>query len=320
VFVLGDIRQAGADYADRFLEAITGFSGPVIVEIFAPASRRFLRRLAQALPNFTLEVSLESHDEAVRRAFGKPYGNEPMERTIADALDVGARRLDVFFMVGLPFQTTASVLETVEYCGSLLRRFDGDGRLVPFISPLAPFLDPGSRAFEEPFRHGYHLFARTLSQHRERLTAPSWKYVLNYETRWLSRDDLVSVTYAAGRRMNQLKAEHGLVPAELAAATDRRIERAVELMAEIDRIVAGADSPDRHRELTRLKPHVDQVNMSTVCDKRELTLRVDGPKLRYASLAHMLAADVTRAVGRRLRAGPRRTGAACPPGEPAAPG
>ena len=29
--------------------------------------------------------------------------------------------------------------------------------MIPFISPLAPFLDPGSRAFEEPERYGYRL-------------------------------------------------------------------------------------------------------------------------------------------------------------------
>ena len=68
--------------------------------------------MADALPNFTLEVSLESHDPLVRHAFGKHYGNEPIERTLADALDVGARRLDVFFMSGLPQQTAESVSQT----------------------------------------------------------------------------------------------------------------------------------------------------------------------------------------------------------------
>jgi hypothetical protein len=37
-------------------------------------------------------------------------------------------------------QTPESALETVDYCRELLLRFD-DGRLIPFTSPLAPFLD-----------------------------------------------------------------------------------------------------------------------------------------------------------------------------------
>ncbi|NTV38271.1 MAG: hypothetical protein HGA82_03720 [Anaerolineales bacterium] len=156
----------------------------------------------------------------MRYAFGKHYTNEPMERTLADALAVGAKRLDVFFMSGLPQQTAESVLGTIDYCEDLLRRFGKDGRLIPFISPLAPFLDPGSRGYENPDEHGYILQARTLEQHRRLLAAPSWKYVLNYETRWMNRHQLADATYAAGKRLNRLKAEYGLAPA--AAAEERQ--------------------------------------------------------------------------------------------------
>jgi len=300
VFVLGDVRQAGRGYAQRFFDAIRGFKGPVMLELFSPASREFLEQMAQALPNFTLEVSLESHDPAVRFAFGKHYGNDPMERTIADALDLGAKRLDVFFMSGLPQQTPGSVMETIDYCEDLLKRFGRDGRLAPFISPLAPFLDPGSRGFENPDEHGYRLFARTLEEHRQRLVAPSWKYVLNYETQWMSRDQLVDVTYAAGKRLNRIKAEYGLLPLAQAQATEQRIDRATALISEIDRLI-GATTPAQFKhEMERLKAEVDQVNMSTVCDKRELNLDVIGPKLRYAHLAHMLVTDSLRALGKRL--------------------
>ena len=300
VFVLGDVRQAGRGYAQRFFDAIRGFREPVMLELFSPASREFLEQMAEAMPNFTLEVSLESHDPVVRYAFGKHYGNEPMERTIADALDLGAKRLDVFFMSGLPQQTPGSVMETIDYCEELLKRFGKDGRLAPFISPLAPFLDPGSRGFENPAEHGYRLFARTLEEHRQRLVAPSWKYVLNYETEWMTRDQLVDVTYAAGKRLNRIKAEYGLLPMAQAQATEQRIDRATALMSEIDRLVGSTTPAELSQEMERLKSEVDQVNMSTVCDKRELNLNVIGPKLRYVQLAHMLVSDTLRAAGRRL--------------------
>jgi B12-binding domain/radical SAM domain protein len=306
VFVLGDLRQPGPAYADRFLDAVRGFSGPVMVELFSPASRKFLEKLARALPNLTLEVSLESHDPAVRHAFGKPYGNEPIERTIADALDAGAGRVDVFFMSGLPCQTAESVLATVDYAAGLLRRLGQDSRLIPFISPLAPFLDPGSRAFEEPARHGYRLLAHSLEEHRQRLLAPSWKYVLNYETNWMNRDQLVGATYEAGKRLNALKAEYGLVPAAQASATAERIDRAVMLMAEIDRLMATCSREQFDHEMARLKPEVDQVNMSTVCDKRELNIDLSGPRLHYPQVAQMLIEDTARALGRRLAAPFRR--------------
>ena len=271
VFVLGDIRQNGMEYARRFLHAMAGTKEQVMIELFTPASREFLRAVADALPNFVLEVSLESHDERVRRAFGKFYTNTDMEQTIDDALAVGCKRLDVYFMTGLPEQTYESVIGTIDYAGQLLARYDGDRRLLPFVSPLAPFVDPGSLAFENPERHGYRLFARSLEEHRQNLVAPSWKYVLNYETRWMSRDAIVASTYEAGRRLNALKAKHGLISADQAARTQSRIGRAVELIAVVDDLVARGPKVGA-RELGARKPDIDQVNESTVCEKKELDL------------------------------------------------
>ena len=96
-------------------------------------------------------------------------------------------------MIGIPEQTVPSVKETIDYCEELLektKRAGHGGKLHPYISPLAPFLDPGSRAFQEPAKHGYRLFHRTLEEHRQALLAPSWKYTLNYETKWMTREEL----------------------------------------------------------------------------------------------------------------------------------
>jgi hypothetical protein len=74
---------------------------------------------------------------------------------------------------------------------------------------------------------------------------PSWKYVLNYETKWMNRDQIVSATYEAGRQMNLIKGEFGVLDGEVVDATDRRIARAVELMAKIDQIVQTVHDPGR---------------------------------------------------------------------------
>jgi len=297
IFILGDLRQAGDDYARRFLDAVRGYSGPVIVELFRPATPEFLQQVGEALPNFTLEVSLESHDPAVRRAFGKGYDNASMEATLRAALDAGCRRLDVFFMIGLPEQTYDSVLATVDYCGTLLERFGPDGRLFPFISPLAPFVDPGSAAFEQPERYGYRFFCRTLEEHRRALLQPSWKYVLNYETRWMTRDEIVASSYEAGLRLNRLKARYGLVGEVQAAATEARIKAAVALSAEVDGAMA-LPAEERRARLLALKPLVDQANMSTVCDKRELELPVGLVKLNLLQAAwYFLSGEVRRWLG-----------------------
>lgn len=308
VFILGDIRQPGADYADRFLRAIHGFQGPVIVELFDAADRTFIRRLAEAMPNWTLEISLESHSEEVRAAFGRPYKNAAIEDTMRYALAASVRRLDIFFMIGLPKQDYRSVMDTVEYCEFLMRDLDGGAkrRLIPFISPLAPFLDPGSPVFAEPERYGYRLRARTLEEHRQALVQPSWKYVLNYETEWLNRDQIVDSTYEAGLRLNRLKARYGLIDPAQAERTEARILKARRLIAQVDDILSVQDAGRRARLLQALKPQVDEANLSTVCDKAELNVPLRGLKLNLPQAALLSLRQTAR---RTLPQTQRRGGA-----------
>jgi len=183
------------------------------------------------------------------------------------------RRFDLFFMIGLPEQTPESALETVEYCRTLLTRFD-DGRLLPFTSPLAPFLDPGSLAYEYPERFGYIRHAFTLEDHRRLLLQPTWKHVLSYETRWMDRHRLADVTYEAGARLNRLKRERGLISPEKAAETEARIGQARALMAEIEGLMARLEGAALEQALLALKPRIDAANTSTVCDKSELDVPV----------------------------------------------
>ncbi len=278
VFVLGDIRFGGDGYADKFLSLVKGATDQLILEVLTPAPRSFFRKLGEAAPDFILQMSPESHDEKVRAAFGRTYNNAALEETIAGALEAGCKRFDLFFMIGLPEQTYESVMETVEYCGRLMERFNtGDQpRLFPFISPFAPFLDPGSEVFNNPEKYGYKLLRRTLEEHRQALVQPSWKHVLNYETQWMSRDEIAAASYEAGLRFNQLKVKYGLIGEQQAAATEERIKRAVRLMARIDEILAEPDDKLRRELLQAIKSQVDSANISTVCDKRELEAQISG--------------------------------------------
>jgi B12-binding domain/radical SAM domain protein len=290
-FILGDIRQAGMEHARRFLRAIKGYPGQAMLEIFTPMSREFAEELADALPNFVIEFSPESHDPAVRRAIHKNFSNAGIEETIEACLAVGCRRFDLFFMIGLPQQTKQSVLDGIAYCERLLTRFD-DGRFFPFIGPLAPFVDPGSLFYEKSDEYGYRILCRTLEEHRQALLAPTWKHILNYETRWMSRDDIAAVTYEAGRQLNALKARFGLISPEVAAETEERIVRAVSLMAQIDELIERCTPEELERELLALKPQIDRANTSTVCEKAELDLPFGVTAFNWPQLVKMGMADV----------------------------
>jgi len=300
VFVLGDIRQAGMDYARRFLKAMQGFDEQVVIEFFWPVDRGFMEEVAAAIPNFVVELSPESHDPGVRRYSGKPFSDEAIEASIEHILAVGCQRMDLFYMSGMPGQTPQSVLDTIAYCGHLLRRFDGDERLKLFISPLAPFLDPGSMAFEKSERYGYRKFCHTLEDHRQALLAPSWKYVLSYETRWMNRSQLVDCTYEAGLRLNRLKAEFGQISFDRAQLTEERIQLAIALMKRIDRLVETTAPAELEQRLLPLRGEIEEVNSSTVCEKEELDLPITGMPVKPVQALGLLIEDGLESLLRRI--------------------
>lgn len=289
IFVLGDLLQAGEDYAYQLLELLKqqGSKNRLILELFGPAPPEFIKKMGQACPGFCLEISPESHDPEVRDICGRNYSTEALEETIGAALDAGCSRMDIFFMFGLPRQTPASVMDTVEYCGSLLERFR-DRRITPFTAPLSPFLDPGSLAFEEPERYGYHLRFRSLEEHRRALLEPCWKYTLNYETEWMSREELVDVTYRAELTLNRFKARYGVITKKQATETTHRLYTAMDMVEKIDDIVA-ADGADRERKLAQIKEKVDYVNMSRAGGKQELELPMAPVKIRPLGALRSLA-------------------------------
>jgi len=278
-FILGDLLEAGEDYAGEFFRLLqeNRVKNQLIFEIFNPVPGDFLRLMSLSSPGFCLEISPESHDPEIRKAEGRNYSNEEMERTLGEALDAGCGRLDVFFMIGISRQTPQSVLDTVDYCGHLLDRFKGDKRLFLFMAPLAPFLDPGSLAFEQPEKHGYHVLFRTLEEHRQALVQPGWKYSLNYETDWMTRQQIVETTYEAMMRLNSLKARYGVITEQMAQAENQRLEAAREMMHRIDDIVAEGN----YEELPRLKARIDRINMSPSTHWEELKLPIGSVRVKF---------------------------------------
>jgi len=281
IFILGDLRQAGEDYADEVLRRLEkeGVKNQFILELFSPAPADLLRRMSRACPNFCLEISPESHDPEVRRASGRNFSNQALEQTMSDALDVGCGRLDIFFMIGLPQQTPKSVMDTIDYCDFLFQKFRGDKRLSLFIAPISPFLDPGSLGFEQPERYGYRILFRTLEEHRQALVAPSWKYSLNYETEWMTRQQIVDTSYEAILRLNRLKAKYGIISLQMADVGEQRIKTAWEMANRIDGLLSRGDL----ERLYLLKRDIDEINASPVVERLQLQLPVGPVKLKFLS-------------------------------------
>jgi B12-binding domain/radical SAM domain protein len=283
IFVVGDLRQAGRDYAQEVLQGLkgSGIQNNVVIELFAPADASYLRSIAGALPNFNLEISPESHDTAVRAASGKHYTNDELEEAIEAAVRAGCGKLDVFFMIGLPGQTPSSVMETVEYAQELMARYGKN--VVPFISPLAPFIDPGSPIFENPEKFGYRLFYTKLEEFRSALLKASWRHTLSYETRWMSRDQIVEVTYEAALHLNRMKGRMGLID----EATCREVEGRINLAREtMERIEEALLLPEERRAcaLEALRDRLEKVNAGTLCHKDEIRWPVVKRNFRFLNI------------------------------------
>jgi B12-binding domain/radical SAM domain protein len=279
IFLIHDLRQAGEDHFRRFMELLSRerIENEVIFELFFPAGDDYFSAITQAVPRFSLEMTLESHLEELRERNGKLVcSNEEIEATIDGALRNGVNRIDLFFMVGIPWQTYTQAVESVDYCRHLLERFHGDRRLCFFNAPLAPFLDPGSLAFESPEEYGYKRLSSTLEEHRRALTAASWKHVLNYETVNLSRDDIVRATYEVGLRLARLKLEFGIIDREAHDQVVAKIEASRTAIDEIDGIIRLPEGPERRARLAALRSTVDEMSVRTIGAKQELKWPIPG--------------------------------------------
>ena len=266
IVLIGDLLQGGPGYASEVLERLRAARLPneTVFEFFTVPPLGFLEEIDRCIPSWSMEFSPESHDQAVRDAQeGEAgYTTADMEAMLRQALRLRCNRLDIFFMIGLPAQTVESVHRTIDYCEHLFQL--GDRRLSCFISPMGPFIDPGSRGFEEPERFGYRLFAHTLEEHRQLLTQPTWERILNYETRWMTRRELVDATYDAAERLNGLKVKYGRISARRGRRVARSIVAARRLRARLDSGLAEAGA------VSALKGEIARYSISTVCDKREL--------------------------------------------------
>lgn len=264
IFLVGDIQDGGPEYANAVVDALgaSRVSNRVVFEFFVPPGAALVERIDRALPHWGAELSPESHDEAVRTLFdGEGYGNAEMEASIAAMMQTRCENLDLFFMIGLSGQTYDNVLQGIDYVGTLFERFDR--RLNAFITPMGPFLDPGSDAFERAEELGYRRFARTLEEHRRLQEATSWEDMLSYETTWMTRAQLVDATYDAADRLNAIKVRTGRTAPGAGATVASRIAAARRLRERLRTSPSPASDP-------ALSAEVDAMMAGMVQDKSEL--------------------------------------------------
>ena len=271
IFMVHDPRIGGMTRCREIFAKLASLDLPneLILELFFPANGDFFSMVETSVRSWSLEMTIESHDEELRRVNGKfPFSNEMLEATIAGALDHGCRKLDLFFMVGIPHQTYGQALAAVDYYRQLLDRFGEGGKLHAYVSPLSPFLDPGSRAFEDP-AFGYRVRYRTLEEHRQALTQLSWKNMLSFETEAMSREEIALASYQVAGELNELKYKNGLIDVGTYTAVSHSLTAAEAVLAEIDR-AAGLPVDKRAAALAMIRTQIQTANGAALCGVDEL--------------------------------------------------
>lgn len=266
--ILSELRSMGAAARDASIYALQCYSETdarmheyldtvkemqfksVSFEQFRLPSQSMLEKMADASRTYIM-LSPESHDLEISRLAGRGnFTMDQMEEWLVRALDAGIAGVMVWFFIGMPKQTPQSVAETVDYAARLMDKFPG-GRVVPLLCPMVPFLDPGSRFFENPQGHGYRIFHKSLADHRAAMVEPLWQDRLNYETEWMTRKQIQQVAYREVGRLVRYKADQGLIPSRTATQVNQLIDETTGVMDEMERALAldGALPPDLRRTI-----------------------------------------------------------------------
>ncbi|MEZ0346702.1 MAG: TIGR04190 family B12-binding domain/radical SAM domain protein [Infirmifilum sp.] len=214
VFFVNDLQVLGKKYIENLMTMLSREKVDVEIffEFFTPPPREILGLYRKAGDKVYLQMSPESHDENIRKFFGRPYDNSSLLHFVRNVSEFGFSRLDLYFMVGLPMQTPTNVQGLGDFYSELIR--SGGKTIDAFVAPLAPFVDPGSLAFHMPEKYGYKILTHTFEGHRELMLAREWYMMLNYETKWMTRKQVAEATYNSVESLTKAKFKAGVIDEE----------------------------------------------------------------------------------------------------------
>ena len=272
IVMIHDPRVGGLRRAERFFSLIKRARVPneFVFELFYPAGDRYFQMVQESVSKWSLQLTIETPSEELRK-FGNlkfPVSNRRIEDTIGSAFQHGCRRLDIFFMIGIPNQTYDDVMATVPYCEHLIEKFGADPRLQFFISPMGPFLDPGCGGFEDP-RYGYKRFYLTLEEHRQALLEPTWETILSYETKTMTRKQILDASYDVAAALNEVKLRYGLIDRATYEEVTKHMRIARSAIEAMTRAFA-LPKEERNEALQKIRERVQEANVDSLFSKNEL--------------------------------------------------
>lgn len=258
----------------RVLDTLQDASvGTIHYTLFHLLSQEHLELMAQYPIKPFFEITLESHDEGIRKKCGKaPFSNEELEKWLDLLFQYHKKAsVEIYFMIGLPNQTPEDVINgDVEYCRHLLKKY-AKYNLNTLICPMVPFLINGSLVSDNAEEFGYKIFFNKLKDYEKALLVPHWKDSLSYETKWMTREQLVDTSYRACRELVLAKYETNKLPKLLADSIIEKIDSTVHLLEAIAKC-DGAPLPKDVRR--RILEYNNEILKSTPTQQSPLNFSI----------------------------------------------
>jgi hypothetical protein len=113
-------------------------------------------------------------------------------------------------------------------------------------------LDPGSLAYENPARFGYKMRYTTFNEMVQKFASPSWVDWINYETRFMNRDQLVESMFKATEIWIQLSEKYQVIDETRANDARMGFKLEKEITREVQNVLKNSDKAARSERLNEL--------------------------------------------------------------------
>jgi len=175
-FMFQDPQMAGEEYCNQLVQAIRKPAedmDAVAMEFFSLPSAEYLGKLTKLANRTTFTISPEASNQEARINHGKVYSDDALLELSRRCDELGLK-LTMFFMSGVAHDASAVDKE------ALWTKALGPRGYTRIALGAMILLDPGSQAFDRPHDFGYVMRLKSLREHREALSLPSWHQWFNY--------------------------------------------------------------------------------------------------------------------------------------------
>jgi len=265
VFLFQDPRIGENKYWERLFKTFTteGIAvDHITLELFEPANEEYIKAVSKLGTSVTLTISPESGSEHVRGKHGRNYTNQELFGTIEKCQKFHIPIL-VFFMVALAYENRETIKETWKMWEKIcVMDKEARSESLPLTAgygfgPMV-LMDPGSLAFDNPSNYGYRLVYKTLEEHVNAMSLPSWHQWINYENEYLDRGAIIELILDSLEFSINLRERFEMYDNRLEALNERLafVDLGRLVVRRIDEIMTVKDETRRNAMIKELHNYV----------------------------------------------------------------